>query len=405
MAKIKFYLDCRYKDGKSGCFPLKISVAHDYKVRYVSLDLRLRECEWNARDQLVTSRHATYRKVNNWLSDILDKAEAAAMELTMKGGRRSAMDYADCIDEALHGGNKKRRSETFSARLLRFAALKKDSTRQLYEFTLKRMRDYCEGVDALGFEDIDREWLTGFDRYLAQSSNSQNYRNIHLRNIRAVFNNALDDEVTTAYPFRRLKIRPVETEKRSLSVEKLRELFDYSGEPHQGQYVDMFKLMFMLCGINAADLFGLRSLVDGRAVYHRAKTGKLYSVKVEPEAMEIIERWRGRDFLLDVRDRYADYRNYTHRMNLNLRRLGSVVRSGLGGRKIIEPAFPGLSTYWARHSWATVAAELDVPDATISRALGHASENSTTEIYIKRNRQKVDEANRRVLDWVLYGRR
>ena len=60
--------------------------------------------------------------------------------------------------------------------------------------------------------------------------------------------------------------------------------------------------------------------------------------------------------------------------------------------------------YKARHSWATIAAELEIPKETIAAALGHGG-NTVTDIYIDFDRKKVDEANRRVLDWVLYGKR
>lgn len=61
-----------------------------------------------------------------------------------------------------------------------------------------------------------------------------------------------------------------------------------------------------------------------------------------------------------------------------------------------------LTTYWARHSWATIAASLDIPKETIAAALGHSS-HTVTDIYIEFDYRKVDEANRRVLNWVLYG--
>ena len=75
------------------------------------------------------------------------------------------------------------------------------------------------------------------------------------------------------------------------------------------------------------------------------------------------------------------------------------------GKKTVAPLFPKLSTYWARHTWATIAAELDIPKETIAAALGHGLGNTTTAIYINFNTKKVDEANRRVIDYVLYGRR
>lgn len=277
-------------------------------------------------------------------------------------------------------------------------------TRGVYTHTLSRMRAFDPDVDSLKFEDIDLTWLTNFERFLARTA-SKNARNIHLRNIRAVFNNAIDNDITTVYPFRRFKIRPEATRKRSLSVEDLRRLFDYPVEPYAEIYRDCFKLIFMLIGINAVDLYGLTEVSrDGRVEYRRAKTHKLYSIKVEPEALELIERYRGERMLLCLADRWNDHRNFTHQCNKALQKIGEVERKGLGGKKIITAEFEGLTTYWARHTWATIAADLDIPDAVISQALGHAASNSTTEIYIRRNQRKVDEANRRVLDWVLYGK-
>ena len=271
--------------------------------------------------------------------------------------------------------------------------------------TYSRMKSFAgDTLNDLRFEDITKEWLTSFESYLAKTAPSKNARNIHLRNIRAVFNEAIDDEITTFYPFRRFKIRPVPTAKRNLKVEELDLLFNYEVEEFAQEYLDMFKLIFMLIGINMADLSNLKSIEGGRINYNRAKTGAFISVKVEPEALEIIERYRGKDWLVNILDRYKDYRNYTHRMNLSLKTIGPMKRVGRGGKKVREPLFPHLSTYWARHSWATIAASLDIPKETIGHALGHSG-NTVTDIYIEFDQRKVDEANRKVLDWVLYGKK
>lgn len=278
-------------------------------------------------------------------------------------------------------------------------------TRGVYEHTLSRVMLFDPDVESKDFEDIDLRWLTDFEAFCARTA-KKNARNIHLRNIRAVFNNAIDNEITTAYPFRRFKIRPEATEKRSLTVEELREVISYPVEPYAEIYRDMFALIFMLIGINTVDLHRLERIDHGRVKFRRAKTRRLYSIKVEPEAMAIIDKYRGEKGLLCIADRWSDHRNFRHQLNKALQRIGEVERRGRGGTKIIEPAFPGLTSYWARHTWATIAAELDVPDAVISQALGHSGDtNSTTAIYIRRNEKKVDEANRRVLDYVLHGKR
>jgi len=306
-------------------------------------------------------------------------------------------------------GRKKREesAHTFLNWFRRFSESKTNGrTREIYECTISRMLDFDKSLSRRKFEDINLGWLTDFEAFCAKTA-SKNARNIHLRNIRAVFNNAIDNEITTAYPFRRFKIRPETTRKRSLTVEELRRLFSYSVEPYAQIYIDLFKLIFMLIGINSVDLFRLKEVTrDGRIEYNRAKTSKPYSIKVEPEAMEIIEKHKGVNGLLCIADRWSDHRNFTHQCNKALQRIGKVERVGLGGRKVIEPEWPGLTTYWARHSWATIAYELGISKDIIGQALGHTDGlHSITNIYIREDDRFVDEANRRVLDWVLYGKR
>lgn len=249
---------------------------------------------------------------------------------------------------------------------------------------------------------MDKSWLENFEAWMAKTMKVNAYA-IHLRNIRSVFNYAIDEEYTTLYPFRRFSIKKEETRKRSLTAEQLRLLRDYPCEEYQIRYRDMFMPMFYLIGVNAADLFNAKhsALVNGRFEYKRAKTGKLYSIKVEPEAQAIIEKYKGKDYLLNIMDEYGNYKDFLHRMGIGLKQIGETERKGLGGKKSRNPLFPDLSSYWARHTWATVAAELDVPKEVIAHALGHSWANSTTtDIYIRFDMKKVDEANRKVIDFV-----
>ena len=295
----------------------------------------------------------------------------------------------------------------FANRYLSFADCKKDSTKEIYMHTYKRMVAYmgsAEKLHKLKFEDLTKDWLTKFDIFLSKTSPSKNARNIHLRNIRAVFNEAIDEEITSFYPFRRFKIRPVATRKRNLKVDDLRTLFNYPCEKHAPKQLDIFKLMFMLIGINCVDLTHLKEIRDGRIEFYRAKTNRLYSIKVEPEALEIIERHKGKNYLIDILDRWKNHKDFNLKMNRTLKNIGPVERVGLGGKKIYHPLFPEITTYWARHSWATIAASLDIPRDTIAHALGHGN-NTVTDIYIDFDQEKVDKANRRVLDCVLYGKK
>lgn len=290
----------------------------------------------------------------------------------------------------------------------------KEKTRQVYEMTLRKMGGYCD-VGSLRFADISVGWLRDFEHWLGATC-SVNTRGIHLRNIRAIMNAAIDEGVMPAdlYPFRRFKIKKEETMKRSLSVCDLRRLRDYPCEGWQRKYVDVFMLSFYLAGINLVDLMGLPPLgADGVIRYRRSKTGVLCQLSVPPEARAIIERYRGERHLLWFGERLKPgaegWHDWLHRFNEGLQKVGPsgymyVRRKGqCGGKqrvKVYNALFPELTSYWARHTWATLAAEIDVPDAVIDAALGHRSACRMADIYIRRDARKVDEAVRRVIEYV-----
>ena len=409
MAAITLILDTRTAR-KDGTCPLKLRISHNSSPAYIGLGIYLKPSQWDCMSCKAVGNAPNRSFVNEHSAKMLLSAQRALLELQDTGGLRrlTAAQLRDKIAAAISPDKKKADTGSFVEHYRKFMGEKeKPRTREIYEYTLSRLYKYCPQLDSLAFEDITKDWLQGFDRFMEQTSPSRNARNIHLRNIRAVFNDAIDDEKTAFYPFRKLKIRPEATPKRSLSAEQLRTLFSYPVEAHQRQYLDMFKLIFCLIGINIIDLCNLKAsdYYNGRITYRRAKTGRLYDIKVEPEAAEIIAAYPGNGWLLDILDRYRNYKDYAHRMNDNLRGIGEVRIVGQGGRKEREPLFPQITTYWARHSWATIAASLDIPKETISEALGHEIGSRVTSIYIDFDRRKVDEANRRVLDWVFYGKR
>ncbi|MCM1141816.1 MAG: site-specific integrase, partial [Muribaculum sp.] len=193
---------------------------------------------------------------------------------------------------------------------------KNEGYRENREYTYRKIREFCPAADRLRFEDVDLKWLNRFDEWMEGEGLKQNTRNIHFKNIRTVINRAIDEELTEKYPFRRFKIRPEATRKRNLRVEELRKLFTCEVEEYQVFYRDMAKLIFMLCGINAVDLYNLEGVTsDGRVEYRRAKTHKLYSIRVEPEAKEIIERWRGERKLLCIAERWSSHKDSTKWLN------------------------------------------------------------------------------------------
>lgn len=276
-----------------------------------------------------------------------------------------------------------------------------DGTAEVYARAIAKLEAFDEDCT---FETVDRRWLTSFLRWCRRDGLSDNTISIYMRCIRAVFNYGIDEEYTTNYPFRRFRVPHQETRHRALTVEQLRAIRDYRGEPFLYRYRDIFMLMFYLGGINIKDLL-LNARIDGdRLIYRRSKTGRLFDIKIEPEAMEIIDRYQGSDgHLLNIDKSCKNYRSFNYMINQNLKKIGSVevVPDKVGKMRRLKrtPIEPHLSTYWTRHTWATLAASIDIPKDVIAEMLGHSG-GTVTDIYIKFDKRKVDEANRRVIDYL-----
>lgn len=397
MATVSFYLDTR-RMKNNGKFPIKLNVFHKGQM------LLSTEFDASAETWVGTEYN---RKAQNWqaknvaLRNLINKVEKRLFELEESGALNRIDDKALKEDlKNVISGKTEKGNRAYLDVMREFIGTKvKKSTSLCYEGTMRKLEEYDSGCT---FDSIDRKWLTDFSSYMINSGMKINACGVHLRNIRAVFNYAIDEGYTENYPFRRFSIPKEETRKRSLTIRQLKTLRDYPCEEWQVKYRDIFMLMFYLIGINAIDLLNAKKtdVVNGRLEYKRSKTGRLYSVKIEPEAMNIIDRYAGDEYLIDVMENYGYYKDFLHRMNDSLRKIGEMERIGRGGKKVRTPLFPELSSYWSRHTWATISAELDIPKETISEALGHSIWSGTTSIYIKFDRKKVDEANRKVIDFV-----
>lgn len=387
MATFSFYFDSRRsKEGQTA--PIKIRFTRERKAAYIPTEVNVLPEQWDAKSQIIYN-HPRARMLNGQLSSLINAAEEEYKKNRSKYATIAATEVAKKIKRVLFFEEDAHPEDYFLPHyLLCIEKKEKERTKQLYRDTLSRIKSFCD-VEKLCFSHINVDWLRSFDKFLAKTSPAANARAIHLRNIRAVFNDAIDEEVTTPYPFRKFKIKKEATIKRSYTVEELARLFSVDAG-YDNKYLDILKLSFYLIGINLVDLYGLKGIESGRVNYHREKTNRLYSIKVEKEAKEIIEKYAGENHLLYLAEHYEHYRNYNTLLHRACKRIGEKLDAKVYGK---------LTIYWMRHTWATLAAELDIPKETIAAALGHGG-NDVTDIYIRFDQRKVDKANRQVIDYV-----
>lgn len=397
MASAILKLDTRY-ELKEGKYPLKIAITHKGGYALISTGIQLKPDQF-VNGEIIGVRG--YVSFNETAQTMLFHAKKLLLDYKLSGrlNKISAKELKNAISKKIENIEEEQKPCLFKDHMEKFVSDKqKERTKEIYLETLKKISSYTD-IDNLYFEDINYAWLKKFESFMA-STCSINTRAIHLRNIRAIFNDAIDMDIISQnlYPFRKFKIKKERTRKRNLSVEELIKLRDYPCEPHQEKYRDIFMLVFYLIGINMVDLLHLKEIRNGRIEYRRAKTGRLYSIEVLPEAEAIFNKYKGEKYLLNIMDTYNNYKDFTKRMNDNLQLIGEV-EIGKQGKKTVTPIFPDLTTYWARHTWATIASDLDIPEKTISASLGHGG-NSVTDVYIDFDRKKIDKANRDVIAFV-----
>ncbi len=407
MATTKFYLDTRAVKGESHA-PLKVVITKHGHASYISLDVKLLPSQWDEKKQRVINIE-NQSKINNYINNRKLQIDNAIMELSSHGEltkmtstqiKNKVKSYLDPKAEA---------KNLFINRYKKFMASRNaERTKEIYKTTLNKILAFDKNATSMSFEDINKDWLNSFDNYLREEGLKKNSRNIHFRNIRAVINDAIDNEITTHYPMRKMDINPEETEKRSLTVKELRLLFNYPVQKWQQKYLDYFKLTFYLIGINPVDLCNCKKedIKNGRLIYKRRKTGKLYSIKIEKEAQDIIEKYSGENLLVNFTERMTNYKTFVSRANKALKKIGivnMVYNSSHSKKNKFEykPLFDSLSIYWARHTWATLAYSIGISDELIAAALGHSHGNRITSIYIDKSIANIDEVNRKVIDYVL----
>ena len=311
-------------------------------------------------------------------------------------------ELKDHLKEVINGA-KKSYTSSFVCYIRKIAETKgRYNTQRNYERVARAIEIYDKDCT---FESVDKKWIVSYIDHERGKGRKDNGIQTDLQILKFVFNRAIEDELTDKFPFRGVSVKKEQTKKRCLSLEQLRAIRDFKLKGKKAMYRDCFMLSFYLIGINISDLLFLpkTSLKNGRIIYKRNKTGKLYDIKVEPEAMEIIARHKSRkkDRLLSfLEEGDATITNtFANNLTRHLRTIGEKERHSY--YVTVHPIEEGITSYWSRHTWATMASELDIPMEVIGRSLGHSLwDNAVTSTYIKYDTKKIDEANRKVIDYL-----
>ena len=300
-------------------------------------------------------------------------------------------------------------SEYFQQQIAYMKSIGKVGTASKYE-TCRHLLEHCN-LGKKRFEQVDLQFLQDFEAYMIRKGNGSNSLATSFSVLRAVYNKAVKQKVfaETDNPFKQYNIgrfwKP--TRKRAITKEDVRKIqsleLPESRESYSLSFArDMFLFSYYVAGINFKDIASLRysDIQNGRIYYQRHKTGKELNSPILPQTKAIMNRYSRQDaspedYIFPILDRHIHKSeqqicNRVHKVighvNTNLKRIAE-----MAGLKV------NLTTYVARHTFATVLKRSGVNIAIISESLGH-SDLETTQIYLDSfENSQIDEAMKNLL--------
>ncbi len=376
-------------------------IIHKRVVRQICTGYKLYSCEWDAeskkivfppgtrevRRRYLISLKMIVREEQKRLAGIVSRLEHAARVYTADDVVSAYFMPADgpCF-------------VSFARNLVKqLAQIGKRSTAETYTTAVNSFTRFINGRD-IPLADVDSDLMTAYEAYLKSVGVCPNTISFYMRNLRAIYNRAVDKEFTVqCHPFKHVYTGIAKTVKRAVSLRVIRLIrnMDLSSHPEMDFARDVFMFSFYTRGMSFVDMAFLKKkdLRNGILTYRRHKTNQQLFIKWEKPMQELVDRYdtTGSPYLLPIikcngKDERRQYKNEVHRTNNNLKKIGQLL--GL--------TIP-LTTYVARHGWASIAKSKNIPIATICEAMGHDSE-ATTRIYLASlDTSVVDKANSLIL--------
>lgn len=388
---------------KHGDYALVIQIIHKRVKRVIYTPYKLKETEFNSLTQKAVYTDGI-RYTRKQIKEINDYVSQKREEITHLITTISANDIHFTTTDVVtkyHMDQNDKYLVTYTERLIekKKSADKMGSARGFLS-TLRSLNRFI-GARAVEFRDIDYHFVRSYEEYLVKTNVTQNTVSFYMRNFRTIYNMAYDDgvEMDDKSAFRKVKIKITKTTKRALKQEVIAKisLLDLNDNPVLEKARDLFMFSFYTRGMSFVDIIYLRhtDVVDGVIYYRRHKTNQSLEIAVTKPLGKIIEKYNtDPTYVLPFINEY-DHPDLYKRYQTTY---GCIYRALRVLQTQLDLNTP-LTTYVARHSWATIAKEQGVPITVISEGLGHTSEK-TTRIYLKEfDRSVIDSVNEKIVSF------
>ena len=397
MATIKVKLRPSSVEGRAGT--IFYQIIHNRIIRQLKTNYRLFIHEWNNVESLIILSNNNRRNYLQSIEEQIDwdikRLQSIINQWENKQQRYTAEDIISTFQKE---ANEQSLFNFMQGVIVHLQQMGKQRTSETYRCTLKSFMQFRDDKDVL-LENIDSDLMLMYEAFLRGKGLTKNSTSFYMRILRAVYNRAVEKDLTTnRNPFKHVYTGIDKTIKRAIPLKTIKQIksLDLSLQPSLDFARDMFLFSFYTRGMSFIDMAYLKKkdLSNGILSYRRRKTGQQLFIRWEKCMQEIVEKYENplSEYLLPIikpmnGDKRTQYQNAMYLINRKLKNIGKMV-------SVQQP----LTMYTARHSWASVAKNKNVPISVISEGMGHDSE-MTTQIYLASlDTAIVDKANRMILD-------
>lgn len=385
--------------------PIRIRITKDRKTNYISLGLKCSEKLWDHSTGLPKRKHPLYLEYSLAIRKKVADIEKQILQAEIEEQNLSSKEIVQSIKVA------STRNETVYEyfdevieRLKRSGSIKNSA---VYRDTRNNLKNFH--ANTLYFSQVNYAFVKKWEEFLKEAGKGGNTIYIYLRTFRALINRAIKEKVCkeSYYPFKDFSMsdyKKIKTRKRALDktdIYKIRD-FDTTLFPALTDAKNIFLFSYYCRGMNFIDICQLKySNIDGEQLsYTRQKTDGFFNMKILPPALAIIEYYRPITFKNNDSFIFPIFNeNYTSKLSQHNRHVKMLTHINkqlktLGQKCQIEKE---LTTYVARHTYATVMKKSGNSVGAISESMGHSSEK-VTQIYLDSfENSYLDEANKAIL--------